>query len=71
MAELQLLAQARGRPPLPVTRVCRNLDPLELEQFARAGVARVLVDLPSTSLAEIRPFLQTYARTVRSLTTAT
>ena len=61
MNELQQLAQAAGRPRIPVSVACWDLDAALFGRLARAGVERCLVALPSVGEAEALPFLDRYA----------
>lgn len=45
--ELQELAAAAGRPPIPVTGYGSSADPEEIESFRRAGVERVIYYVPA------------------------
>jgi probable F420-dependent oxidoreductase len=66
VAELQRLAEERGRPRPSVTATMLDPSPAELEQAERGGVDRVLIMLPDPAPAEVFRLLDAHAeRSVR------
>jgi probable F420-dependent oxidoreductase len=55
--ELQALARAAGRDPIPVTIFEISPDPAEIEAFRAAGAVRGLFHLPSAGRDELLPLL--------------
>ncbi len=59
--ELQRLAAAAGRDPIPVTVIHTEPDLDTIHSYAAAGVTRCLFSLPSSGRDEIEPLLEEYA----------
>ena len=67
VAELQQLATAAGRGPIPVTVYGVPPDPRLITQYAEAGVTRcVFLSLPAAGADEVLPVLRQYAAVTRS-----
>jgi probable F420-dependent oxidoreductase len=64
VADLQRLAAAAGRGPIPVTAFEAPLDPSELHDYQRLGVHRALFTLPSREKDETLSLLDTFASVV-------
>ncbi|MBV9577294.1 MAG: LLM class F420-dependent oxidoreductase [Chloroflexi bacterium] len=66
MAELQQLAAAAGRKPIPVTIFSLNShDPRLVERFFNAGASRYIFGLPPRRSEELMPILERCAETAR------
>ena len=59
--ELQWLAAAAGREPIPVTVIHTKPDIETVRRYADAGVTRCLFSLPSRGRDEIEPLLEEFA----------
>jgi probable F420-dependent oxidoreductase len=66
--ELQELAAAAGRPPLPVTIYGAAPDPAALEHYRAAGIARCIFSVPSVTRDEALPELDRLAELVGRFT---
>lgn len=64
--ELQRLAAAAGRDPIPVTVIHTEPDLDTVRSYAAAGVTRCLFSLPSSGRDDLEPLLDSFARVVRS-----
>ena len=58
VAELQHLASARGRDPVPVTAFHVPPEPVRLRRYAAVGVTRCVFSLPSASAGQVRPAVE-------------
>ena len=65
MAELNRLAAARGRGPIPVTISGARPDPTELEQYQAADVERCVFGLPPAPRDEVLPRLARLADLIK------
>jgi probable F420-dependent oxidoreductase len=65
--ELQRLAAAAGRDPIPVTVIHTEPDVDVVRRYAEAGVTRCLFSLPSAGRDEVEPLLEQFAEVVRRL----
>ena len=66
MAELNQLATAAGRGPIPVTLFNVRPNPNELERFAKAGVERCVFGLPAAGADRVLPLLAERAQLAAS-----
>jgi probable F420-dependent oxidoreductase len=62
--ELQELAAAAGRGPLPVTVYGVPPEPAELERYREGGVARCIFHVPSATRDEVLPLLDRLAELI-------
>jgi hypothetical protein len=62
--ELQELAAAAGRPPLPVSIYGVAPEPATLEHYRDAGIARCVFAIPSVTREEALPELDRLAELV-------
>jgi probable F420-dependent oxidoreductase len=65
IAELNHLATAAGRGPIPVTMFGVPPKPEVIETYAEAGVERVLFNLPPAPASEVLPLLKSQADIAR------
>jgi probable F420-dependent oxidoreductase len=68
MAQLQSMAAAAGRAPIPVTLFGVPGDPAVIESYEKLGVDRCCFRLPSIGADEAVPRLKRYAETMGALT---
>jgi probable F420-dependent oxidoreductase len=65
VAELQSLAAAAGRGPIPVTVFGARPDPGVIERYAEAGVSRCLFYAPPAGAEVVVPLLERWAEVAR------
>ena len=61
------MAAEAGRGPIPVTIFGSSADPAVLEGYRDAGVARVVLGLPSAPAAKVLPILDRWAALMRKV----
>ncbi len=66
IAELQELARAAGRGPIPVTVFGARAEAEAIEKYAATGVSRCLFWLPPAPAEEVLPLLKRHAQLARS-----
>jgi len=66
IAELQAMAKARGRGPIPVTVFGARPEASALETYAEAGVARCLFYAPPAPAEMVLPLLKQWAEVARA-----
>jgi alkanesulfonate monooxygenase SsuD/methylene tetrahydromethanopterin reductase-like flavin-dependent oxidoreductase (luciferase family) len=66
IAELNRLAAAAGRQPIPVTIFGATPRPEVIASYAEAGVERVVFTLPPAPASEVLPILTRHAELARS-----
>lgn len=66
IAELNRLAAAAGRGPMPVSFLGARPDPKMIEQLARIGVRRCVFWLPPASADDVLPILAQHAAVAKS-----
>ena len=66
IAELQDLAKAAGRGPIPVSLFGVRADPETIERYEKAGVHRVLLPLRPAEADVVLPTVKRYAELIRS-----
>ncbi len=62
IAELQYLANERGRGPIPVSVCTERADAASLEDYQALGIHRAIFLLPSAGPDELMPLLDGYAK---------
>jgi probable F420-dependent oxidoreductase len=65
--ELAGLAQAAGRPPIPITVWGVRPDPQAIDHFASLGVSRCVFGLPAADADEVLPRLKHHAEAMRAV----
>jgi probable F420-dependent oxidoreductase len=64
--ELQRLAYAAARAPIPVTVIHTEPDIDTIRGYAEAGVTRCLFSLPSSGREEVEPLLEQFSAVIRA-----
>ena len=70
MTELQELAAAKGRGPIPVTIFGVRPEPQVIEHYEKAGVSRCVFGLPPGPAGEVLPILAGCAEAAKSFVTS-
>lgn len=65
MAELQKLANEKGRPPIPVAVSHPEPDSAVLESYQKAGVLRAILHVEADAAEDVLPLLEQYSKLVR------
>ena len=66
IAELNARAAERGRGPIPVSIFAARPHPATIERYQRAGVFRLVFNVPSADAATVLPALQQIAEAART-----